>query len=54
MLLSVTLMEVFTIVVRGWLLWELLYANNLVLMANSEYGLKDKLQRWNRAGGVRD
>lgn len=45
-LLFVVVMEVVSREVRGGLPWELLYADDLVLMARSEEELKRKVQKW--------
>ena len=45
-LLFVIVMDVVSRVVRGGLPWELLYADDLVLMDETENGLKEKFQKW--------
>jgi hypothetical protein len=45
-LLFVTVMEVVTREVRGGLPWELLYADDLVLISESEDDLKKKFMKW--------
>ena len=45
-LLFVAVMEVLTQEVREGLPWELLYADDLVLMAESVEDLKEKVLRW--------
>ena len=39
-------MEVVSREIRGGLSWELLYADDLVLLAESEVDLKEKLKNW--------
>ena len=48
-LLFITVMEVISREIRGGLPWELLYADDLVLMAESEDELRQKLLTWKSA-----
>src|SRR5271163_617311 len=45
-LLFIAVMEVITREARSGLPWELLYADDLVLIARSEEELKDKIRKW--------
>ena len=45
-LLFVIVMEVITKVLRVGLPWELLYADDLILMAESEVELSEKIVNW--------
>ena len=45
-LLFIIVMEVVSREIRGGLPWELLYADDLVLLAESEVDLKEKLKNW--------
>ena len=46
-LLFIIVMEAVTLTVREGLPWEILYADDLVLVGKSEEELKEKLRKWN-------